>query len=92
MRPLARYLLTGGPGTSAAELQTGSSTFGSTTGVNATAATVTPSCMDGIQNQGEGGVDCGGPCAMLCSSCMEGECGGGGEGFFRLKLLNPAEI
>lgn len=26
-----------------------------------------PSCSDGIQNQGEAGVDCGGPCA-LCTS------------------------
>jgi hypothetical protein len=26
----------------------------------------TPSCFDNIQNQGETGVDCGGPCAKLC--------------------------
>lgn len=25
-----------------------------------------PSCFDGIQNQGEEGVDCGGPCAKVC--------------------------
>ena len=25
-----------------------------------------PSCFDGIQNEGEQGVDCGGPCAKLC--------------------------
>ncbi len=25
-----------------------------------------PTCFDGIQNQGEGGVDCGGPCALVC--------------------------
>ncbi len=25
-----------------------------------------PSCFDGIQNQGEVGVDCGGPCSKLC--------------------------
>lgn len=25
-----------------------------------------PSCFDGAQNQGEQGVDCGGPCAILC--------------------------
>lgn len=30
-----------------------------------------PTCFDGIQNQGETGVDCGGPCAP---------CGGGGGG------------
>ncbi len=28
----------------------------------------TPSCTDGIQNQGEQGVDCGGPCPYLCSA------------------------
>ena len=25
-----------------------------------------PSCSDGIQNQGEAGIDCGGPCPYLC--------------------------
>jgi hypothetical protein len=28
----------------------------------------TPSCNDNIQNQGEAGVDCGGPCAYLCTT------------------------
>jgi len=27
----------------------------------------TPSCADGIANQDEAGIDCGGPCAYLCS-------------------------
>jgi len=27
----------------------------------------TPSCVDGIQNHGESGIDCGGPCAYLCT-------------------------
>ncbi len=27
-----------------------------------------PSCSDGIQNQGEQGVDCGGPCPRLCEN------------------------
>ncbi|MDQ5957697.1 MAG: hypothetical protein QG665_21 [Patescibacteria group bacterium] len=27
-----------------------------------------PSCLDGKQNQGEWGVDCGGPCARVCRS------------------------
>lgn len=27
-----------------------------------------PSCSDGIQNQGETGIDCGGPCARLCQN------------------------
>lgn len=26
----------------------------------------TPSCSDGVQNQGEAGIDCGGPCQYLC--------------------------
>ncbi len=26
----------------------------------------TPSCTDGVQNQNEAGIDCGGPCAYLC--------------------------
>ena len=26
----------------------------------------TPSCTDGVQNQGEAGIDCGGPCPYLC--------------------------
>ncbi len=26
-----------------------------------------PSCSDGVQNQGEAGIDCGGPCAYLCT-------------------------
>ncbi len=25
-----------------------------------------PSCFDGIQNQGEEGIDCGSPCALIC--------------------------
>ncbi len=28
----------------------------------------TPSCSDGVMNQGETGVDCGGPCPYLCAS------------------------
>jgi hypothetical protein len=31
----------------------------------------TPTCSDGIQNQGETGVDCGGPCAA-CPTCDDG--------------------
>ena len=31
----------------------------------------TPTCNDGIQNQGETGVDCGGPCTA-CASCNDG--------------------
>lgn len=28
----------------------------------------TPSCSDGVQNQGEQGIDCGGPCSNLCTA------------------------
>ncbi|EEA06796.1 uncharacterized protein CMU_014720 [Cryptosporidium muris RN66] len=32
-----------------------------------------PSCNDGIQNQGEYGIDCGGPCPKLCPElCFDG--------------------
>ena len=27
-----------------------------------------PSCVDGVQNQGESGIDCGGPCPYLCTA------------------------
>ena len=29
-----------------------------------------PTCSDGKQNQGEGGIDCGGPCKLLCQSAF----------------------
>ncbi len=29
------------------------------------------SCFDGIQNQGEEGVDCGGPCVRICTASVE---------------------
>jgi len=32
----------------------------------------TGTCSDGRQNQGEQGVDCGGPCIMTCPSCADG--------------------
>lgn len=28
----------------------------------------TPSCVDGVQNQGEDGIDCGGSCSYLCTA------------------------
>ena len=31
-----------------------------------------PTCDDGIQNGGETGVDCGGPCVAVCPSCNDG--------------------
>lgn len=31
----------------------------------------TPSCSDGIKNQGEIGIDCGGPCQYLCISQVQ---------------------
>ena len=38
-------------------------------------STPAPTCTDGIQNQGETGVDCGGP----CSACPTSLCNGNGE-------------
>jgi hypothetical protein len=29
-------------------------------------------CTDGVKNQGEQGVDCGGPCGAPCPSCADG--------------------
>ena len=31
----------------------------------------TPTCTDGLQNQSEGGIDCGGSCAYLCTASLE---------------------
>ncbi|MFH1235683.1 MAG: hypothetical protein V1685_01960 [Parcubacteria group bacterium] len=31
----------------------------------------TSSCTDGVQNQDEAGIDCGGPCAYLCTEQMQ---------------------
>ena len=39
-----------------------SSTSTSTSGFDISRTCVTPTCSDGIQNQGETGIDCGGPC------------------------------
>ena len=41
---------------------------------------VCTSCIDGIQNQGETGVDCGGPCAPCGGSCTDGQKNGGETG------------
>lgn len=30
-----------------------------------------PSCSDGTENQGEAGVDCGGPCSYLCAELLQ---------------------
>ena len=32
----------------------------------------TGTCNDGIRNQGEFGIDCGGPCDQVCPSCADG--------------------
>jgi hypothetical protein len=34
------------------------------------------SCTDGLQNQGETGVDCGGPCPACAAICGDGLCNG----------------
>jgi hypothetical protein len=31
-----------------------------------------PTCSDGVQNQGEAGIDCGGPCPATCPTCSDG--------------------
>ncbi|HEY0706603.1 MAG TPA: discoidin domain-containing protein, partial [Polyangia bacterium] len=36
---------------------------------NASCAVASTTCFDGVQNQGETGVDCGGPCAVCASVC-----------------------
>jgi len=36
-----------------------------------TCTAAAPTCDDGIQNQGETGIDCGGPCAA-CATCNDG--------------------
>jgi hypothetical protein len=33
--------------------------------------TKAPSCSDGVQNQGESGIDCGGSCRYLCTALMQ---------------------
>jgi hypothetical protein len=33
--------------------------------------TETPSCTDGVQNQSESGIDCGGPCTYLCTALVQ---------------------
>lgn len=32
----------------------------------------TGTCLDGVKNQGEQGIDCGGPCGAPCPSCADG--------------------
>jgi hypothetical protein len=32
----------------------------------------TGNCSDGVKNQGEQGIDCGGPCGNACPSCADG--------------------
>ncbi|TAL63471.1 MAG: hypothetical protein EPN85_00015 [Bacteroidetes bacterium] len=46
------------------------------------------SCSDGIQNQGETGVDCGGPCAA-CAAAANVLCNGNGQTtYYPLKANN----
>jgi hypothetical protein len=42
------------------------------TTVNGSGVPVCPTCSDGIQNQGETGIDCGGPCAPCVANCSDG--------------------
>ena len=48
-------------------IYTWTATAGQTTSFNVCIGTdAAPTCSDGIQNQGETGVDCGGPCPAIC--------------------------
>ncbi|MBK9734066.1 MAG: Ig-like domain-containing protein [Saprospiraceae bacterium] len=47
-------------------------TFGSSSIHNFCVNNTAPSCTDGIQNQGETGIDCGGPNCAACNSCNDG--------------------
>ena len=51
----------------------GNNVFG-TFDICATDPNPAPTCSDGIQNQGETGIDCGGPCPAICPppSCVDG--------------------
>ncbi|MEM5766114.1 MAG: S8 family serine peptidase [Candidatus Aenigmatarchaeota archaeon] len=58
---------------------------------------IMPTCDDGIQNQGESGIDCGGPCLPCPSPQPSGGAGGGGvlkrvETGFRSNSVNGLEI
>jgi hypothetical protein len=44
---------------------------GDITSSSCVSSTATPTCYDGIQNQGETGIDCGGPCTA-CATCTDG--------------------
>ncbi len=37
------------------------------------------SCNDGLHNQGETGIDCGGPCSLACPTCVDGTLNQGEE-------------
>ncbi|MFP3879334.1 MAG: FG-GAP repeat domain-containing protein [Dehalococcoidia bacterium] len=47
------------------------------------------SCDDGIQNQGETGVDCGGPCPSECKNCLNDATIGDGTSAY---LYSPDQI
>ena len=46
----------------------GAKSWGTATTLPATCDCVTETCSDGLQNQGEEGIDCGGPCAVPLTS------------------------
>jgi len=52
--------------------RTGNSTLTWTTVNCSSGVPACPTCTDGIQNQGETGVDCGGPCPACTGSCFDG--------------------
>jgi hypothetical protein len=48
-------------------------------GCNEAEGICNPTCTDGIQNQNETGIDCGGECPASCINCWGTNLGGGGE-------------
>ena len=56
---------------SAAGTHASGGTFTTSQTTNFCVGGTTATCTDGIQNQGETGIDCGGPCAP-CATCTDG--------------------
>ncbi len=54
-----------------ATISASNTSSGQNTGTYPFTTTACPTCFDGIQNQGETGVDCGGPCSA-CPTCTDG--------------------
>ncbi len=62
-----------------------------TSDFNVSLRIVGESCFDGIQNQGEEGVDCGGPCAAECDTGDDDGSSGGSSGPSGGAIVTPPE-